>query len=128
MNSRRVDVGERIQGGAVIISVSGDPAARSEVAPLRRKIRNLLNNGARTVVVDLSDTKFVGAALLGELVTALKTVRGAGGELKLSGVSRRIDGILRTTRLSGVFRKAEPGTAGPERVSESQWKLVSESA
>ncbi len=124
MNSRRIDVGERIQGGAVIVSVSGDPVARSEVAPLRRKIRNLANSGARTVVVDLSKLKFVGAAMIGELISGLKTVRGAGGELKLSGVSGSVDKTLRTTRLSGVLKKADPGAAGPDATASKLRKVV----
>lgn len=110
MNSRRLDVGERIQGGAVIVSVSGDPVARSEVAPLRRKIRNLANIGTRTVVVDLSKMKFVGAAMIGELIRGLTTVKNAGGDLKLSGVTRGVARVLKTTKLSGVFRNADLGT------------------
>lgn len=111
MNSRRVDVGERNQGGVVVISVSGDPAARSEVAPLRRKIRNLARNGASIVVVDLSRTKYVGASMLGELIRGLKTLRNAGGDLKLSGVTRGVARVLNTTRLSEFLKKSDEAAA-----------------
>ena len=124
MNSRRIDVGERIQGGAVIVSVSGDPVARSEVAPLRRKIGQLATSGARTVVVDLSKMKFVGAAMIGELISGLKTVRGSGGELKLSGVTRGVDRILKMTKLSGVFKKADPETAAPDATASMLSKVA----
>lgn len=113
MNSRRICVVERIQGPAVIVSVSGDPVARSEVAPLRRKLGQLASSGVRTVVIDLSRLNLIGAAMLGELIRGLTTVRNAGGDLKLSGVSGRVDKTLRTTRLSGVLKKAHAAAPGP---------------
>ena len=114
MNKKRIHVDERIQDGAVVVSVSGDPVSRLDVAPLRRKIRRLVNDGARTVVVDLSRVNRLGAAMLGELIMGLTTIRDAGGDLRLSGVSGRIEKILRTTKLSGVFKKAKSGTLEPD--------------
>ncbi len=114
MNKKRIHVGERIQDGAVIVSVSGDPIARPDVAPLRRKIRNLVNDGARTVVVDLSRVNRLGAALLGELIRGLTTIRDVGGDLKLSGVSGRIERVLAVTRLSRLFKIAYAGTGPPD--------------
>ena len=111
MKSKRIEVTERIQDGTVVVSVSGDPITTQDVAPLRRIITNLVNRGARTVVVDLSHVNHVGAAMLGELATGLKTTRNAGGDLKLSGVSRRIRKVLTVTRLSRFFKYAEAGTS-----------------
>jgi anti-sigma B factor antagonist len=76
------------------------------------------------VVIDLSRLNRVGAALLGELIRGLTTVRNAGGELKLSGVSGRVDKTLRTTRLYGVLKKADPGTAGPDATASTLSKVV----
>ncbi len=110
MKSKRIEVTERIQDGTVVVSVSGDPITTRDVAPLRRIITNLVNRGARTVVVDLSHVNHVGAAMLGELATGLKTTRNAGGDLKLSGVSRRIRKVLAVTRLSRFFKYAGAGS------------------
>ena len=110
MKSKRIEVTERIQDGTVVVSVSGDPITTQDVAPLRRIITNLVNRGARTVVVDLSHVNHVGAAMLGELATGLKTTRNAGGDLKLSGVSRRIRKVLAVTRLSRFFKYTGAGS------------------
>ncbi len=66
------------------------------------------------VVVDLSKANRVGAAMLGELIRGLTSIRDAGGDLKLSGVSGRLERILRTTRLSGIFKTADVGTLTPD--------------
>ena len=110
MKSKRIDVTERIQDGTVVVSVSGDPVTTRDVAPLRRKLTDLVNSGTRTVVVDLSHVDHVGAAMLGELATGLKSTRNAGGDLKLSGVSRRIRKVLAVTRLSRIFKYAGAGS------------------
>ena len=104
MNTLHIHVDERIQGGTAVVTISGDPIALPEVAPLRREISNLVNGGARTVVVDLSRVNHVGASMLGELAMGLKTTRNAGGDLRLSGVSRRIRKVLTVTGLSRFFK------------------------
>lgn len=104
MNTLHIHVGERIQDGTAVVTISGDPIALPEVAPLRREISNLVNGGARTVVVDLSRVNHVGAAMLGELAMGVKTTRDAGGDLRLSGVSRRIRKVLTVTGLSRFFK------------------------
>ncbi|MDE3000345.1 MAG: STAS domain-containing protein [Gemmatimonadota bacterium] len=114
MNTQRVHVGERIQDGSVVVSVSGDPVTHPEVAPLRRKLTNLANSGARSVVVDLSHVNNVSAAMLGELARGLKTTRNAGGDLRLSGVSRRIRKVLAVTGLSRFFKNADARDRTPD--------------
>ena len=65
-------------------------------------------------MVDLSRVNRLGAAMLGELIRGLTTIRDVGGDLKLSGVSGRIERVLSTTKLSGVFKKADSGTLEPD--------------
>lgn len=109
MNLQRIHVSDRFQDGTVVVSVSGDPVANPDVTSLRNKITNLVDSGARTVVVDFSHVNRVGAAMLGELAAGLKTTRNAGGDLRLSGVSHRIRKALEVTRLSRFFKYAEAG-------------------
>lgn len=124
MNTQRIHVSDRSQDGTVVVSVSGDPITHPEVAPLRRKITNLVDGGARTVVVDLSQVNHVGAAMLGELATGLKTTRNAGGDLRLSGVSRRIRKALEVTRLSRFFKYAEAASCTTEAATRNVKKVA----
>lgn len=124
MNTQHIHVGERTQDGTAVVTISGDPIALPEVAPLRREISNLVDGGARTVVVDLSHANRVGAAMLGELATGLKTTRNAGGDLRLSGVSRRIRKALEVTRLSRFFKYAEAGSCTTEAATRNVKKVA----
>lgn len=45
-----------------------------------------------------------GAALLGALVAGLVIARSAGGDLRLAGISKRVEAVLKVTSLSGVFQ------------------------
>ena len=49
--------------------------------------------------------------MLGELIRGLKTLRNAGGDLKLSGVTRGVARVLKTTRLSDFLKKADEAAA-----------------
>ena len=124
MNSQSNHVSQRIQDGTAVVSISGDPITLTEVAPLGRKITNLVNTGARTVVVDLSQVNHVGAAMLGELATGLKTTRSAGGDLRLSGVSRRVRKVLAATGLSRFFKQAEMGNGTTEAAIRNVKKVA----
>lgn len=124
MNTQHIHVGERLQDGTAVVTISGDPIALTEVAPLRREISNLLKGGARTVVVDLSRVNHVGAAMLGELAIGVKTSRDAGGDLRLSGVSRRIRRALALTGLSRFFKRAEMGNGTTEAAGRDVKKVA----
>ncbi|MCY3765041.1 MAG: STAS domain-containing protein [Gemmatimonadetes bacterium] len=124
MNSQRIHVSDRFQDGTVVVSVSGDPVANPDAANLRNKITDLVDSGARTVVVDFSHVNRVGAAMLGELATGLKTARNAGGDLRLSGVSRRIRKALELTRLSRFFKYADAGSCTTETAARNVKKVA----
>ncbi len=124
MNSQRIHVSDRNHDGTVVVSLSGDTISRMDAAPLRRKISNLANSGARTVVVDLSHVNHLGAAMLGELASGLKTTRNAGGDLRLSGVSRRIRKVLSVTGLSRFFKVDEIENGTTETTSRNVKKVA----
>ena len=124
MNSQRIHVSDRNHDGTVVVSLSGDTISRMDAAPLRRKISNLANSGARTVVVDLSHVNHLGAAMLGELASGLKTTRNAGGDLRLSGVSRRIRKVLSVTGLSRFFKVDEIENGTTDAISRNVKKVA----
>lgn len=120
METQNVNFGGRTQDGTAVVSICGDPIALPEAAPLRREISNLVDSGARTVVVDLSRVNLLGAAMLGELAMGLKTTRDAGGDLRLRGVSRRIRKALAVTGLSRFFKQSEIRNGATEATSRNK--------
>ncbi len=70
---------------------------------LRERLVELVEAGARSVVVDLSRVEFLDSTGLGVLVGALKRLRAAGGSLALVCGQERLLKIFRITALDRVF-------------------------
>jgi len=65
--------------------------------------RQLAENGARRVVIDLGGTSYVDSAGIGALVSAFSTVQSRGGSLVLANVGKRVADLLQLTKLYTVF-------------------------
>jgi anti-sigma B factor antagonist len=74
-----------------------------ESIQFRDRVKNLIADGRSRLVVDLENVKFIDSFGLGALVSALRVVRGEGGDLKLAKVPPSVESVLRLTRLSTVF-------------------------
>ena len=79
-----------------------DVTRSGEVAVL--KINGLIEDGLTSVVVDFSEVNWFGSAMLGVLIASLTTLCNAGGDLRLTGITRKIDSILMVTQLARIFQ------------------------
>jgi len=95
---------QRLVGDVVIVAVNGDITLnhRSDVM-LKDKVRTLLDEGRRKIVLDLGGVVYVDSAGLGELVRAYATAKNKGGGLKLARLPKRIKDLLTITKLATVF-------------------------
>ena len=106
-----MDINYRFIGGVAIVTLSGRliiSAGESEIEPLRGAIGELLADGHVHLGLELSKVTHIDARGLAELVSALTTVRRAGGELTLMAPSPRVKQLLGVTRLDTVFPVGEP--------------------
>jgi anti-sigma B factor antagonist len=78
---------------------------------LKDKIRSLIQEGHRKLIVDLGGVSYVDSAGLGELTQAHVTVKNAGGALKLARATKRLRDLLVITKLSTVFDTYETEAA-----------------
>ena len=76
----------------------------AELVPFQEQIRRLIEDGLTSVVVDFSQVKWFGSAMLGVLIASLTTLRSAGGDLRLTGITKKIDSILMVTQLARIFQ------------------------
>jgi anti-sigma B factor antagonist len=67
------------------------------------RLREILDQGRRKILVDLGDVSWVNSTGLGILIEGHSSVSKAGGEMKLCKVSRRVESILMVTRLNMIF-------------------------
>jgi anti-sigma B factor antagonist len=97
-------ISERTIGDVVIVDVSGKITLGdgSDVA-LKDKMRSLIQQGQKKVLLNLGDVSYVDSAGLGEIVQSYATVTKNGGALKLLNVTKRLQDLLSITKLLTVF-------------------------
>lgn len=74
-----------------------------EIAALGQTIRDLLNDGHKKFILNLSGVRALDSSGIGELVRSYMTVINRGGDLKMLNLSPKVEEILNITRLSQVF-------------------------
>jgi len=86
----------------VVFQPEGDIVAAS-AAELRGKLRDLVNNGARQLVIDLEKTKMVDSVGLGLLIASHNSLQKVGGQLSIVRASADILELLTTMRIHQHF-------------------------
>jgi anti-sigma B factor antagonist len=93
---------EKLSEEAYVIALSGEVDLYT--APeLKQQLLEVIGNGAKDVIVDLSDTTFIDSTTLGVLVGGVKRLRPNGGQLTLVCSDRNITKIFEITGLDKVF-------------------------
>ena len=99
-----MEISERKSGDVVIVDVSGRiTLADGGDTVLKDKVRSLVQQGHKKLLLNLGNVSYVDSAGLGELVQSYATVNKNGGALKLLNVTRRIKDLLSITKLLTVF-------------------------
>ncbi|MGD9142164.1 MAG: STAS domain-containing protein [bacterium] len=86
-----------------ILDVSGKLMGGPDADVFKETIRNLLDEGFKNVVVNMSQVPFINSTGLGILISAYTTLRKEDGVLKLANVTERIDSLLMITKLGTIF-------------------------
>lgn len=95
-------IDDHLDGDRAVLAVTGEVDVYT--APtLREHILTAINEGATTVVVDLSAVSFMDSTGLGVLVGALKRLRQAEGRLVVVCTSEPVLKIFAVTGLMDVF-------------------------
>ena len=84
-------------GGVSIVRV-GEPRLMYPIlADFSSAVTTLVADGTRNIVIDLTPVTYVDSATIGCLMDLYRQVRAAGGNLKLSGVQKRVETMLTMT-------------------------------
>lgn len=100
-----MQIDEKIRDDVAVLTILDKALmAGQDATLLHERVKSLVKGGIRKVVVDFSGVKWFGSPMLGTLVASLTTLRNAGGDLRLAGVTERIHNVMKATRLAGVFK------------------------
>jgi anti-sigma B factor antagonist len=106
-------------GDVAVLDISGRITLGEGNVMLREIVRQLVDEGARKIVLNLGEVQYVDSSGLGELVKTHTTVRNRSGQLRLVNLNKRIHDLLQMTRLAAVF-DIEPDEASAIRSFEDK--------
>jgi anti-sigma B factor antagonist len=93
----------RFVGTIAVLDVHGALAAVEGDPGLRPVIRLALDNGARTIIVNLQGVTAIDSSGVSQLASGHLTAINSGGRLKLCNLSQKLKDVFAITRLHAVF-------------------------
>jgi len=98
-----MNIETRKKGDVVIVDFQGRLAVGVGEEMLPRLIEQILNEGNRKILLNLSEMDYIDSNGLGELVQSLKTSKRFGASLRLLKPQDRVKKTLRLTNLLPMF-------------------------
>lgn len=89
--------------GPQVIRLHGRVTFGRETEHCRQALKDLLGQGERRFIFDLSSVEYVDSAGIGFLVSCLITINNEGAKLRLAGPPERVQYVLGITKLYSVF-------------------------
>ena len=94
---------EQMHGDVAVIELKGKLMGGSETTGIHTKVKDLVNNGVKKVVIDLGRVTWMNSTGLGALMGSMTTLRNADGDLKLVRVTEKVKSLFMITKLITIF-------------------------
>jgi anti-anti-sigma factor len=104
-----MELQEHPDGHTVTVDVRGQVVVESgDGRALCGRVRALVEQGYKLVLLNVADLARVDSVMLGVLVQAYSSAARAGGALKLQNAAQQLQELLAVTKLDRVIRSADP--------------------
>jgi anti-sigma B factor antagonist len=97
------EVKTRKVGDVTVIDCGGKISIAGGDTALRNRIREVLGEGSKKILISMSGVTRIDSSGLGELVSAYTTCTNRGCDLRLCGLSDQMADVLTVTQLIIVF-------------------------
>lgn len=108
----------RQAGPISLLDVSGRLTS-FETGALRESISRLLKQDRKNIVLNLSELQYLDSSGIGELARVYVSVVKEGGQMKVVGLSPKVEEILKITQLYQVFPEFPSQEAALQSFPES---------
>jgi anti-sigma B factor antagonist len=98
-----IQVTTRQVGDVSVVDVVGRITLGEGASALRETIRGLVAKDQKKVLLNLGEVSYIDSSGIGELVSGFTSVTNHGGQLKLLGLTKRVQDLLQITKLYTVF-------------------------
>ncbi len=99
-----MEISQYEQNEIVILVVSGSLVQDSVSSVFAEKIRQVVAEGKRKVVVDMAEVNWMDSAGIGILLGGFITLHNHSGDLRLARPKKKIRNLLEITNLCSVVR------------------------
>jgi anti-sigma B factor antagonist len=96
MTNREVD-------GVSVVALDGRIVLGEESNALREKVKSLIAEGKKKIILNMDNVTFIDSAGLGTLVAAHHSVKMQGASLRLCHLGSKFQEVLQITKLLTVF-------------------------
>ena len=98
-----MNIDTRNVNGITILDIHGKITIGEGSREVRTKVREVLENGEKNILLNLGDVSYVDSSGIGQLVSSYTTVTNQGGQLKLLNLTKKLEELLAITKLLTVF-------------------------
>ena len=98
-----MQIDTRIVGEHLIVQTAISRLDAEVAMDFRQQMVDLVNQGHRKIVLNLSEVEFIDSSGLGAIVSVLKTMTRDQGELSVCNANDSIMSMFRLTRMDKVF-------------------------
>jgi anti-sigma B factor antagonist len=105
--------------GITVLALDGRIVLGEETVTLREKVKSLLTEGKKNIVLDLKNVSMIDSSGLGTLVAINSSAKAAGATMRLCNLSSRTDELLQMTRLLTVFEVSNSEADAVRAMSKS---------
>ena len=97
-----MDMSIEKMGDVTVVILPGERLDASDAKEFKRDIAPVLEAHSK-VVFDMSQLRFVDSSGLGAILSCLRQLNAAGGDLKLCGLSKPVRALFELVRMHRVF-------------------------
>lgn len=94
---------EKITGDIAVLPVSGKLMGGNETKEVYEKVKVLIDDGIKKIVIDLTKVKWMNSQGLGVLISCLTALQNVDGQLKIAGATEKVNSLFMMTKLITVF-------------------------
>ncbi len=94
---------EDFKDNIAILTVSGNMMGGPKNLALHEKVKSLIAEDMKYVVIDLKKVKWLNSSGLGILMSCFGSLSKAGGKLKLASIAEKVQSIFMITKMIKFF-------------------------
>jgi anti-sigma B factor antagonist len=89
--------------GVAVLALDGRIVLGEETSMLREKVKSLISQGKKKIVLDMKRVTKIDSSGLGTLVAAYASAKSGGATLRLSNLGSHLNQLLQVTKLLTLF-------------------------